>query len=151
MQIPNSDAKFGITCNTLTLSGEMGKTVAQKLMLKPGQRLLVIDPPDGFLAALGELPPDAELLPPSAKQADTIQVFVSSLFDLRRAIPALKPRLARNGAIWVTYPKGMGNKPGGIHRDIIREYASTVGLQAVSLFSVDSTWSALRLKIVPAD
>lgn len=129
----------------------MNKTVAQKLMLKPGQRFLVVDPPDGFLAALGELPPDTTLVPPTANEADVIQVFVSSLFDLQRILPKVKQRLTRRGALWVTYPKGTGKTPGGIHRDLIREYASTLDLQAVSLFAVDSVWSALRLKVREPD
>jgi hypothetical protein len=35
-----------------------------------------------------------------------------------------------------------------IHRDIIREYAASIGLKGVSLIAVDDTWSAMRLKLV---
>jgi hypothetical protein len=34
-----------------------------------------------------------------------------------------------------------------IHRDIIREHAESLGMKAVELFSIDETWSSLRLKI----
>jgi len=129
----------------------MSKTIVQKLMLKPGQRLQVIDPPNGFLALLGDLPPEVTLVAPTAKEADAIQIFVASLYDLRKLLPEIKTRLSRDGILWVSYPKGMGKKPGGISRDVIREFAPSIGLKAVSLFSVDSTWSAMRLKIVSSD
>ncbi len=48
--------------------------------------------------------------------------------------------------LWVTYPKGTSKVKADINRDIIREYARTIGLEAVALVSVDDTWSALRLK-----
>jgi len=59
----------------------------------------------------------------------------------------MKQLLKQDGLLWMTYPKGKAE----INRDSIRIYAQTIGLQAVSLIAIDKTWSALRLKIVPAE
>jgi hypothetical protein len=45
--------------------------------------------------------------------------------------------------------RGIAKVKTDINRDVIREYAETVGLQSVALFSVDETWAALRLKVIP--
>jgi hypothetical protein len=55
--------------------------------------------------------------------------------------------LGPKGILWVTYPKGTSKIKADINQDSIREYAESVGLRAVSIFSVDEDWSALRLKI----
>ena len=117
-------------------------------MLKAGQRVLVLNAPPNYLDSLGDLPNGARLVANTTKEPDVIQVFVSSLAELRDSLPALRSRLKEDGALWVTYPKG-GRSSGAesdINRDIIREFAGTIGLQAVALFSVDTKWSALRLK-----
>ena len=82
------------------------------------------------------------------KPFDIIQVFVNSRRDLEDKLLLLKPLLAKNGILWVTYPKGTAKAKTDVDRDSIREYAQTLGLQAVSLVAVDEKWSALRLKTV---
>ncbi len=59
----------------------------------------------------------------------------------------LKPILGSTSILWVTYPRGTSKIKADVNRDVIREYAQTVGLEAVAIFSVDDDWSALRLKI----
>jgi len=58
----------------------------------------------------------------------------------------LKSVLGPKGILWATYPKGTSGVKADINRDIIREYARTIGLEAVALVSIDETWSGLRLK-----
>jgi hypothetical protein len=60
----------------------------------------------------------------------------------------MKAALNPGGMIWVTYPKGTSKIKSDVNRDSIREYAKTLGLEAVAIFSVDDDWSALRLKAV---
>ncbi len=80
--------------------------------------------------------------------ADLIQLFVTSRSELEKNLGKLKILLAPSGALWVTYPKGTSKAKSDINRDSIREYAQSIGLEAVAMISVDDTWSALRLKIV---
>jgi hypothetical protein len=49
--------------------------------------------------------------------------------------------------IWVTYPKGTSAIETDINRDSIRTYAEILGLETIAIISVDSDWSALRLKV----
>lgn len=36
-------------------------SIAKKLLIKPGQKLLILDPPTGYLDELGELPAGVEM------------------------------------------------------------------------------------------
>ncbi len=119
------------------------KQVAQKLLIKPGYRILIVKMPADYMAKLGK----TEFLvftDPSEQPFDLIQLFVSTKKQLQEELPKLKQLIEKEGLLWVTYPKG---KP-EINRDSIREFASTLGLQAVSLVAVDETWSALRLRVL---
>jgi len=73
---------------------------------------------------------------------------VTSKKELDEQLVKLKARLGSKGILWVTYPKGSSRIKADINRDIIREAALSVGLEAVAIFSLDEDWSALRLKPV---
>lgn len=124
------------------------KTVAQKLQIKEGSKVLFVNPPQGYQALLGSLPKSATVLKAATEPVDVIQVFVTSKKELEEQVGKLKALLSPKGIFWVTYPKGTSKIKTDINRDIIRECALPMGLQAVAIFSVDDDWSALRLKIV---
>jgi hypothetical protein len=125
------------------------KTIAQKLGVKPGAKVLLINPPRGYQKAMGDFPPGVKVLTKPAEPADIIQVFVISKEELEGKLTRLKATLRPTTTLWVSYPKGTSKIKTDINRDIIREYAETVGFQTVALISVDETWAALRLKIAP--
>ena len=62
--------------------------------------------------------------------------------DAQGAIGAVKS----NGLLWVTYPKKSGKIKTDISRDMGWEAMTQAGWDAVTLVSVDDTWSALRLR-----
>jgi predicted CoA-binding protein len=124
------------------------KSVAEKLLIKPGQKILLVNPPKGYRALLGEIPKAVTVLKEAAEAVDLIQVFLGSRKDLEEQLPRLKPLLAPKGLLWVTYHKGTSKQKSDINRDSIAAYAGTIGLQAVAMISVDEDWSALRLKVV---
>jgi len=119
------------------------KPIAQKLLVKNGYKVLIVGSPTDYLEKLTGT--EATIFTdPSEQLFDLIQLFVSKKKDLENQLPKLKSLIKEKGLFWVTYPKGRAE----INRDSIREYAATIGLQAVSLVAVDETWSALRLKVV---
>ena len=126
----------------------MAKTIAQKLMLKPGHRLAIPNAPAGVLDAMGDLPDGAAIVAANAKTVDAALVFVSTFAEFEAAMTKWKPRLAPAGMLWLAYPKGPAGKAAGIHRDIIRETSHTHGLDTVAQFALDDIWSAIRLKVV---
>jgi hypothetical protein len=124
------------------------KSIAQKLFIKPNSKFLLVRPPDGYLAQLGELPQGTVLMNNPSDLAEAIQVFVSNRAELEEQLPKLKELMAPNGMLWVTYHKGTSKVKTDIHRDTINAYAHSIGLEGVAMISIDEDWSALRLKLI---
>lgn len=124
------------------------KSIAQKLFNKPGNKFLLINPPAGYLAQLGQLPEGTIILNDSSCLVEVIQVFVLNRSELEAQLTRLKGLLAPKGMLWVTYHKGTSKVKTNINRDTINAYAGSLGLQGVAMISIDDDWSALRLKMV---
>ena len=125
-----------------------GKTLVQKMLIKPGQRFLLLNAPPGYQARLSDLPagviPETTL---SSGQADVIQCFITSRKQLEDMLIGLKAALKPGGVLWITYPKVTSRLASDINRDTINAYAPTLGLQGVAMIAIDEDWAALRLKI----
>jgi CRISPR/Cas system-associated protein Cas5 (RAMP superfamily) len=124
------------------------KPIAQKLFIKENYSVLLVNEPQGYKARLGKLPKNAVFVIEPSEPVDFVQLFVLSKKELETQLPKLKSLAKREGLLWVTYPKGTSKIKSDVDRDVIREYAESVGLKAVALVAIDDTWSALRLKIV---
>ncbi len=122
------------------------KTVAEKLLIKEGYRLAIVNPPGGYLDSMGKLPAKATKAEIGAGNLDFIQAFVSSRKELEASLTGLKAALKRDGLLWITYPKGTSKTKTDLNRDSINAYAQSIGMQGVAMISVDDTWSALRLR-----
>jgi len=66
------------------------KTVAQKMTIRPGARMLFLGTPPGYARLLGPLPKGATRLARAAKETDVLQVFLSSRKQLEARLPRLK-------------------------------------------------------------
>lgn len=125
------------------------KSITQKLLIKEGRRILILNAPEGYEKKIGKLPKDVELSRKPDGIYDIIQVFVTSKAEIESQLPRLRRILKPKGILWVTYPKGTSKaSKADVNRDSIREYASTIGMEGVAIFSVDDDWSALRLKLI---
>jgi hypothetical protein len=123
------------------------KSIAEKMHLKPGMTLLIIDPPQGYLERLGKLPEDVRMVDDMVKDLDVVQMFVKRISEFEARIKQLKSFLKPSSIVWVTYPKGTSGVDTDLNRDIIWSKAKDLGMEAVANFSVDDVWSAMRLKI----
>jgi predicted CoA-binding protein len=124
------------------------KPIVQRLSLKPGYQFLLINPPAGYTAAMGELPAGVRLLGEVNTPVEAIQVFVRNRQELEALLPRLKQQMAPKGMLWVTYHKGTSKVKTDINRDTINAYAQTLGMQGVAMISIDEDWAALRLKLI---
>ena len=124
------------------------KTVAKKLIIKENCKVLFINAPKDYESILGALPPNVTVLAEPIKLVDFIQVFVTSKKELEEQLNKLKSFLNPQELLWVSYPKGTSKIKTDINRDIIYQFAQSIGLKGVAMISVDETWSAMRFKIV---
>jgi hypothetical protein len=120
------------------------KTVTEKMHVKNATALTVLNDGGEHGELLAQLP--AERLVREGENADWLLLFARSRAELEQHLPAARARLAPGGAVWVAYRKGGAKAGSDIHRDDIRHFAQTVGLDSVAMIAIDSEWSALRLK-----
>jgi hypothetical protein len=129
------------------------KNAAQKLLIKPGQRVRFINPPTNLVALLGSLPDGVVFLDDSAGPDELIRAGVTVLFansrgDLETLLPGLRAAINPDNKIWIAYHKGTSRVKTDINRDTINAYIQTLRMQGVAMVSIDDDWSALRIKVI---
>ena len=119
--------------------------LARKLGVKAGQRVVVLNAPDGVLPALEPLPEGATVAT-AGSAADVVLLFTPDAAAVAAHVPAASAAVKDRGLLWVAYPKG-GTKAGtDLNRDILWRQLEEYGLTGVNLVAVDGTWSAMRAR-----
>ncbi|MDZ4763317.1 MAG: hypothetical protein SGI73_02115 [Chloroflexota bacterium] len=130
----------------------MIQSLAQRMNLKSGYNVLLLNPPRGF--ALDELPDGATLTTnPDAipeNTYDAVLLFVNNSADIDAKTPNAWRSVKADGLFWVAYPKKSGAIKTNINRDVGWEMIGQLGLSGVKQISIDTTWSALRFRPVEA-
>lgn len=125
-------------------AGYSGKSTAQKLGYKPGTTVAIVGKPKDL---------GTELAVPGVKfstkdgAVDSAHVFVNEKKALAAALPPLMKRIARDGMIWVSWPKKAAKIPTDVTEDVVREVALPLGLVDVKVCAIDDIWSGLKLVI----
>lgn len=121
------------------------KTVAAKLLIKPGTALWVSHP--DRLALVGELPADVSVVDETGK-AQVALVFVDDAAGARTVLDAHAAGLAREGVtIWACYPKA--NKT-DINRDTLWPIFMEHRMRPNGVAALDAVWSGMRLRALKA-
>ena len=122
------------------------RSVIQKLLIKEGYRIAFVNAPKGYKARLGPLPKGVTVASKPTPGTDLIQLFVADRKQLEAYLPKLKP-FKPTTVLWVSYLKGTSKTKTDINRDSLHAYARSIGLEGVSLISIDDDWSAMRFKL----
>ena len=117
-----------------------GKTIAQKLVMKPGNRIWVSSA--DVLDVIGPLPEDVTTVDDIAL-AQVAVLFVADAAATRAALDAQRAGVTQPATIWIAYPKGNRSD---INRDSLWPIAVEYGLRPNGQVAIDDTWSALRFR-----
>jgi len=134
-----TDARFlykGIRMSEITL--------CQKLGIKQDRRVLVLDPPAGFVRRLDPLPEGVGVTTKIVSLADVIVLFSSSRAVLGELFPKAKHVLAPRGALWVAWPRKSSGFFTDLDEQLVRAVGLAAGLTDNKVIAVDEIWSALR-------
>lgn len=126
------------------MAGYSGTPLAKKLGFKSGQRALLVGAPTNYDRTLGPVPEDVRFLSRAAPDLDLIQVFCEDRSTLERRLPDLKRNLARDGALWVSWPKRASGIKTDLDGNVVREVGLGAGLVDVKVCAVDEVWSGLK-------
>ena len=126
------------------MAGYSGTPLLKKLGLKPGTRAVFIREPSDYRETLGELPTGIRILSRPGKEMDFVHLFCGSKKELLARLSTAKRSLAKEGTLWVSWPK----KSSGVQTDLgegdVRREGLKLGLVDVKICAVDETWSGLK-------
>ncbi len=128
------------------------RPLAEKLGITAGVRVSLIDPPDGFVDLLGDLPEGVMIRNGASRSADIVIWFVESAAELAGRIAGLA-ELAADLRFWIAWPKQGTRKSSrrglrhmtDLSMNVVREAAGAMDLTEYKICSIDEVWSAMAL------
>ena len=129
------------------MAGYSGALLSQKLGIKPGTNVVVINGPENYRKRLGKLPDGARLSDRVTTESDFVHFFTKRRGELQRQLPRLRAKLSDTGTLWVSWPKKSAGVRTDVTEDMIRDVALPLGLVDTKVCAVDEIWSGLKLMI----
>lgn len=121
-------------------------TLAQTLLLQPGQRARLVNVPKAVKPLFDPLPDGVHVNESGAAPADWLIVFVRDRAALDAFAPVAVSETAFDGVLWVAYPKDAPTATGELSRAAVEQAMQPFGFDAVAAAPVDETWTALRFR-----
>jgi hypothetical protein len=122
------------------------RTTAQKLGIKPGARVALIDPPADYSRVLGDLPAGASLEEDPHEPCDVTLWFARDPVDCHAAFPAMRSRAGRT-KLWILWQKQAAGGKAGVTQNMLRETAVSLGLVDYKICAVNATWSGMAFAL----
>jgi hypothetical protein len=128
------------------MTGYSGTPLSEKLGIKEGKTVAILNIPNYYNLDLGDLPPDVEVHR-SELPADIFIIFADRSDEAERGFQRAITYLPADGAIWLFWPK----KSSGVETDLteqtLRDLFLPTGLVDNKVIAVDETWSGLRFVV----
>lgn len=128
-------------------SGYSGTPLAKKLGLRDGLKVWFHAMPDSVQEEIGDYALDLHFVADPADGIDAAHVFVTERAELESLLAQLRHQIAKDGHIWVSWPKKAAKVETDITEDTIRDICLPLGLVDTKVCAVDETWSGLKLVI----
>ncbi len=124
------------------MTGEI--PLCQKLGIKEGRRVLLLDPPHNFARRLDPLPPGVGLTTKIVSMNDVILLFASSRAVLGELFHKARHVLAPRGSLWMAWPRKSSGFFTDLDEALVRAVGLAGGLTDNKIIALDEIWSALR-------
>lgn len=125
-------------------AGYSGTLLIKKLGIKPGVTIVALKAPPHYKQLLGTLPDGAKLSTRLGKSAAFVHLFSDTQAVLTKQIPGICQALAKDGMLWVSWPKKSSRVSTDITEDVLRKLILPTGLVDVKVCAVDDVWSGLK-------
>jgi hypothetical protein len=129
------------------MAGYSGKSLAQKLGIKPGMTIIATNAPRNYRILLDRPGDEVTFSNRVRGGCDFVHLFATRRSELQTQLKKLRSALAETGTVWVSWPKKSAGVPTDVTEDVIRELALPLGFVDVKVCAVDETWSGLKLMI----
>jgi hypothetical protein len=129
------------------MAGYSGTPLPQKLGIKPGATVVVINAPSDYQKLLGKSASEVRFTIRAGAGANFIHFFTKRRAELEKQLARLRQKLADSGTLWVSWPKKSAGVVTDVTEDVIRDVALPLGFVDIKVCAVDETWSGLKLMI----
>ena len=127
------------------MAGYSQRSLVDKLGIKAGTRIAILNAPRGYRAVLGALPDGVTVSSSIRGKYPFIHFFARSRGLFQTKVRLLLEALEPAGALWISWPKKTSGMATDMTEDAVREIALPVGLVDIKVAAVDDTWSGLKL------
>ena len=128
------------------MAGYGGTPLPQKLGIKDGMTVGVLQAPPSFDLAMGALPADVTLHH-DLKPSDIFIVFGRWADELEKTFHDAAALLPPDGAIWVAWPKRSSGVETDVTEDTLRDLFLPSGMVDNKVCAIDDIWSGLRFVV----
>ena len=125
------------------MAGYSGTPLLNKLGIKQGYSMIIINEPVAYWDWLAPLPEGTHVNPKKG-EADFIHLFVKARKVFEKEFLKNKKRLKKDGMFWISWPKKSSKVVSDLDETIIRDFGLKNGLVDVKVCAVDETWSGLK-------
>lgn len=132
------------------MAGYSGRSIVQKLGIKPGFCIFVDGAPASYGEIVGELPAETTIASRLKASLDMVHLFAMQAASLRKKLPACREAIAPDGMVWVSWPKKSSGVATDVTENVVRDTALSLGLVDIKVCAIDDTWSGLKL-VIPRD
>ena len=128
------------------MAGYSGTPLPEKLGIKEGMTVGVLNAPNYFDFDLGDMPDDVEVHR-TEMPADIFLIFADSAAEAERGFTRAMTYIPADGAIWVAWPKQSSEVDTDIKEDTLRDLFLDTGMVDNKVCAIDDTWSGLRFVV----
>jgi len=126
------------------MAGYSKRSLAEKLGIRAGTRVVALHAPPTYAALLGSLPSGASLQSRLPTASGFIHHFARRRDELAAEFPRLAHALADDGTLWISWPKRASGVDTDLDENVIRRIGLIQGLVDVKVCAVDEVWSGLK-------
>ncbi len=127
------------------------KTLIEKLGIKEGFKIAILNPPQNYSNTLGQLPKRVFAKETLDGSLDFIHFFAKKREMLGIIFPALKKGLCKTGMLWISWPKNSSNIETNLNENVVRKIGLANDLVDMKVCSIDKDWSGLKFVYRLAD
>ncbi len=128
-------------------AGYSGTPLAKKLNLRDGQRCWFDGMPESVQDEIGEYALELTFVGSPDEGFDAGHIFVTCDASLGSKLRDLSEHVARDGQIWVSWPKKQAEPDCAIGEADVRQCGLDIGLVDTKKCAVDEYWSGLKFVI----
>jgi hypothetical protein len=121
-------------------------SLVKRLRIKPRQRLLVLNSPQGYVQSLTDLPEGVVVSESPGGKYDLVHLFVKNRAEFARLGDIAMDAVEYDGLLWISYPKGSSKVETDLARGAMWDLTADRGLRPVAQVSIDEVWSAVRFR-----